>query len=131
MLVALIMSEDIFNDERSAQFFTVVHMFQRTAMVHMGMMPDHEGNRQWNMVEAKSGIDMIQMLKEKTEGNLQEQETKLLSAIIAELQMQFVNAPQAKKEMEAKIDEAEKTQQAFTSPRDGPAEEIVNDGEEE
>ncbi|HIA39929.1 MAG TPA: DUF1844 domain-containing protein [Candidatus Poseidoniales archaeon] len=131
MLVALIMSEDIFNDERSAQFFTVVHMFQRTAMVHMGMMPDHEGNRQWNMVEAKSGIDMIQMLKEKTEGNLQEQETKLLSAIIAELQMQFVNAPQAKKDMEAKIDEAEKTQQAFTSPRDGPAEEIVNDGEEE
>ena len=131
MLVALIMSEDIFNDERSAQFFTVVHMFQRTAMVHMGMMPDHEGNRQWNMVEAKSGIDMIQMLKEKTEGNLQEQEIKLLSAIIAELQMQFVNAPQAKKDMEAKIDEAEKTQQAFTSPRDGPAEEIVNDGEEE
>jgi len=131
MLVALIMSEDIFNDERSAQFFTVVHMFQRTAMVHMGMMPDHEGNRQWNMAEAKSGIDMIQMLKEKTEGNLQEQETKLLSAIIAELQMQFVKAPQAKKEMEAKIDEAEKTQQAFTNPRDGPAEEIVNDGEEE
>ena len=131
MLVALIMSEDIFNNERSAQFFTVVHMFQRTAMVHMGMMPDHEGNRQWNMVEAKSGIDMILMLKEKTEGNLQEQETKLLSAIIAELQMQFVNAPQAKKDMEAKIDEAEKIQQAFTSPRDGPAEEIVNDGEEE
>ena len=131
MLVALIMSEDIFNNERSAQFFTVVHMFQRTAMVHMGMMPDHEGNRQWNMVEAKSGIDMIQMLKEKTEGNLQEQETKLLSAIIAELQMQFVKAPQAKKDMDAKIDEAEKTQQAFTNPRDGPAEEIVNDGEEE
>jgi hypothetical protein len=131
MLVAFIMSEDIFNDERSAQFFAVVHMFQRTAMVHMGMMPDHEGNRQWNMVEAKSGIDMIQMLKEKTEGNLQEQEIKLLSAIIAELQMQFVNAPQAKKEMDEKIDEAEKTQQAFTNPRDGPAEEIVNDGEEE
>lgn len=131
MLVAFIMSEDIFNDERSAQFFTVVHMFQRTAMVHMGMMPDYEGNRQWNMVEAKSGIDMIQMLKEKTEGNLQEQETKLLSAIIAELQMQFVKAPQAKKDMDAKIDEAEKTQQAFTNPRDGPAEEIVNDGEEE
>ena len=131
MLVAFIMSEDIFTDERSAQFFTVVHMFQRTAMVHMGMMPDYEGNRQWNMVEAKSGIDMIQMLKEKTEGNLQEQETKLLSAIIAELQMQFVKAPQAKKDMDAKIDEAEKTQQAFTNPRDGPAEEIVNDGEEE
>jgi len=131
MLVALIMSEDIFNNERSAQFFTVVHMFQRTAMVHMGMMPDHEGNRQWNMVEAKSGIDMIQMLKEKTEGNLQEKETKLLSSIIAELQMQFVNAPQAKKDMDEKIEEAEKTQQAFTNPRDGPAEEIVNDGEEE
>ncbi len=125
------MSEDIFDDERSAQFFTVVHMFQRTAMVHMGMMPDYEGNRQWNMVEAKSGIDMIQMLKEKTDGNLQEQETKLLSSIIAELQMQFVKAPQAKKDMDAKIDEVEKTQQAFTNPRDGPAEEIVNDGEEE
>jgi hypothetical protein len=125
------MSEDIFNDERSSQFFAVVHMFQRTTLVHMGMMPDHEGNRQWNMAEAKSGIDMIQMLKEKTEGNLDDNEDKLLSSIIAELQMQFVRAPQAKKEMEAKIDEAEMIQQAFINPRDGPAEEIVNDGEEE
>ena len=125
------MSEDIFNNERSAQFFTVIHMFQRTAMVHMGMLPDHEGDRQWNMVEAKSGIDMIQMLKEKTEGNLDDNESKLLNAIIAELQIQFVRAPQAKKDMDEKIEEAEKTQQAFTTPRDGPAEEIINDDEEE
>ena len=125
------MSEDIFNNERSAQFFTVIHMFQRTAMVHMGMLPDHEGYRQWNMVEAKSGIDMIQMLKEKTEGNLDDNESKLLNAIVAELQMQFVGAPQAKKDMDDKIEETEKIQQAFTTPRDGPAEDIVNDGEEE
>jgi hypothetical protein len=125
------MSEEIFNDERSAQLFTVIHMFQRTAMVHMGMLPDYEGNRQWNMAEAKSGIDMIQMLKEKTEGNLDDNESKLLDSIIAELQMQFVRAPQAKKDMDEKIEDVKKTQEAFTTPRDGPAEEIVNDGEEE
>ncbi|MDP6639464.1 MAG: DUF1844 domain-containing protein [Candidatus Poseidoniaceae archaeon] len=66
------MSDDIFNNERSAQFFTVVHMFQRSSLIHMGTAPDHEGNLQWNLAEAKAGIDMIQMLKEKTTGNLDE-----------------------------------------------------------
>jgi len=125
------MSDDIFNNERSAQFFTVVHMFQRSSLIHMGAAPDHEGNLQWNLAEAKAGIDMIQMLKEKTTGNLDEHEDKLLNAIIAELQMQFVRAPQEKKAMDEKIADAEQTQQAFTNPRDGPAEEIVNESEEE
>ena len=124
------MSEDIFNDERSAQFFTVVHMFQRSSMIHMGMMPDHEGKQQWNMAEAKAGIDMIQMLKEKTEGNLDDNESKLLNAILAELQMQFVRAPQAKKEMEEQAAQAEETHQAFTNPREGPVEEVISDEEE-
>jgi hypothetical protein len=97
----------------------------------MGTAPDHEGNLQWNLAEAKAGIDMIQMLKEKTTGNLDEHEDKLLNAIIAELQMQFVRAPQEKKAMDEKIADAEQTQQAFTNPRDGPAEEIVNESEEE
>ena len=124
------MSEDIFKDETSAQFFTVVHMFQRSAMIHLGMAPDHEGKLQWNMAEAKAGIDMIQMLKEKTMGNLDDNEDKLLNAIIAELQMQFVRAPQMKKEMEEKQAKAEETHQAFTNPRDGPAEQVIGDEEE-
>ncbi|MDP6639465.1 MAG: hypothetical protein QF817_00180 [Candidatus Poseidoniaceae archaeon] len=45
--------------------------------------------------------------------------------------MQFVRAPQEKKAMDEKIADAEQTQQAFTNPRDGPAEEIVNESEEE
>ena len=95
------------------------------------MAPDHEGKLQWNMVEAKAGIDMIQMLKEKTAGNLDDNEDKLLNAIIAELQMQFVRAPQMKKEMEEKQAQAEETHQAFTNPRDGPAEQVIGDDEEE
>jgi len=35
---------DMFADEDAARFFQVVQMLQRSTMLHMGYVPDHEGN---------------------------------------------------------------------------------------
>ena len=53
---------DMFKDEETEQFFQLVHMFQRSALLHMGMIPDQEGNMMFNLGEAKAGIDLLRML---------------------------------------------------------------------
>ena len=45
---------DMFKDEETEQFFQLVHMFQRSALLHMGMIPDQEGNMMFNLGEGKS-----------------------------------------------------------------------------
>ena len=49
---------DIFSDEDTAKLFQLVHMFQRSALLHMGYIPDQNGNRYFDMAEAKEGIDL-------------------------------------------------------------------------
>ena len=123
--------EEIFADEQSARLFTVIHMFQRSALVNLGFIADHEGTAHWNPVEAKEAIDILAMLQEKTKGNLHSTEEQLLKGVVSELQMQFVKAPEYKKQREKEEAEAEIARQAFTKPQNGPAEELVSENEEE
>ena len=126
------MEEDIFDDESSARLFTIIHMFQRSALVNLGFIADHEGIAHWNPSEAKEAIDILAMLQEKTQGNLNNIEEQLLKGVISELQMQFVKAPELKKLRDEQEIASKETQHAFTNPRDGPVEELVSDsGEEE
>lgn len=123
--------EDIFTDEQGARLFTVIHMFQRSALVNLGFIADHEGTAHWNPTEAKEAIDILAMFQEKMKGNLHSTEEQLLKGVVSELQMQFVKAPEYKKQREKEEAEAEIARQAFTEPRDGPAEELVSENEEE
>ena len=84
---------EIFSDEDTAKLFQLVHMFQRSALLHMGYIPDQSGNRYFDMAEAKEGIDLLRMLQNKTKGNLTDKETQLLRSVISELQLQFMKAP--------------------------------------
>ena len=45
-----------FKDDETEQFFQLIHMFQRSSLLHMGMIPDNEGNFIFNLGEAKAGI---------------------------------------------------------------------------
>ena len=53
------MSDDILQSEESIQFFSLVHMLQRSAMVGLGLMPDYEGGFTPHLEEAKAAIDII------------------------------------------------------------------------
>jgi hypothetical protein len=123
--------EDLFTNEDSARFFTVIHMFQRSALVNMGYIADHEGLSRWNPTEAKESIDILTTLQDKTKGNLHSTEEQMLRGVISELQMQFVRAPEIKRQQEEAEKESEIIKEAFTNPRDGPAEVMANDNEEE
>lgn len=62
-----------------------------TAMYHLGDFPDPETKvTQKNLPAAKQTIDLLSLLKTKTEGNLDPQEKELLDGVLFELRMRFV-----------------------------------------
>ncbi len=61
------------------------------AMIFLGEVPHPMTNQlEANIPQAKFLIDTLALLKEKTKGNLTEQEDQLLSASLYELQLKYV-----------------------------------------
>mgnify|MGYP001459869852 CR=1 FL=1 len=123
------MDEEIFTDEGSAKLFQLIHMLQRSALVHLGYIPDHQGKTNYNYGEAKAAIDLLVMLEEKTRGNLNDIEEKILKGIISEIQMQYVKAPEAKRSRDDAAEQSEVTKSSFIEPKEGPSETVVNEEE--
>jgi hypothetical protein len=65
-----------------------------SAFVHMGLLPDPESGqtRAPNLAIARQTIDMIELLEEKTRGNLSSDEATLLRNLLTDLRMRFVTA---------------------------------------
>ena len=122
---------EIFSDEDTTRLFQLVHMFQRSALLHMGYIPDQNGNKYYDLAEAKEAIDLLSMLQNKTKGNLNNKETQLLRSVISELQLQFTRAPTMKRQADDDLAESETIRETFANPRDGPVEDLSADNEEE
>jgi hypothetical protein len=74
-------------------FSTFVLSLASTAMVHLGQLPGPEGEEvHRDLPAAKQAIDMINMLEEKTRGNLDESEEKLLRTVLYDLRVAYVDA---------------------------------------
>lgn len=72
-------------------FSTFVLSLTSSAFYHLGDIPDPvTGQRQENLPAVKQTIDILIMLKEKTQGNLDGEEAKLIEQLIYELQMKYV-----------------------------------------
>ncbi len=72
-------------------FPTFILSLSSSALVHLGEVPDPEtGKRTENIVVAKHTIDILAMLEEKTRGNLNAEEAKLLKDMLFELRMKYV-----------------------------------------
>ena len=123
------MSDDILQSEESIQFFSLIHMLQRSGLVGLGLMPDHEGKFTPHLEEAKAAIDLIGMLQKRTEGNLDEIEQTLLQGILTELRMQFVQAPKEVERKQAEQEAAEELKQTFEDPQSAPIEVLIDDEE--
>jgi hypothetical protein len=124
------MSDDFLQNEESQQFFGLIQMLQRSAMVAMGQVPNHEGGFDVNLAEAKAAIDLIAVIQTRTDGNLESMETQFLQGILTELRMKFVQAPRETAEMEAEEKAAEDLKQTFTEPTTSPVDTVVDDSEE-
>ena len=125
------MMAEIFSDEDTTRLFQLVHMFQRSALLHMGYIPDQNGNKYYDLAEAKEAIDLLSMLQNKTKGNLNDKETQLLRSVISELQLQFTRAPTMKRQADDDLAVSETIRETFANPRDGPVEDLSADNEEE
>lgn len=68
-------------------------MFASSALIALGESPDPlTGQVQTNLAQASEAIDILTLLREKTEGNRSPEETQLLEQIIYDLQLRFVRA---------------------------------------
>lgn len=75
-----------------ASFDVLVSMLFTQAMTMLGQMPDPStGESKVNKPYAKHTIDTLDMLTEKTQGNLSDDEAKILSEALHALRMAYVN----------------------------------------
>ncbi|RZD40670.1 MAG: hypothetical protein CXT71_00495 [Methanobacteriota archaeon] len=123
------MVEEFFEDENTAHLFQLVHMIQRSAMMHMGMIQDSEGRHHFNLGETKAAIDTLTMLKNKTKDNLSPKEDAMLKGIVSELQLQFIKAPARQRSFEDATANSEAVRETFQDPKTGPAEIILDEEE--
>jgi hypothetical protein len=79
-------------------FSTHVLSLASTALIALGKMPGPDGRSHPLDIEtARHLIDVLGMLEQKTKGNLDEAEQKLLASLIYDLRVAFVDAqPKAK-----------------------------------
>ena len=76
-----------------ATFEVLVSMMFTQAMSMLGQMPDPStGQPTVNKLYAKHYIDTLDMLSEKTKGNLSDDESKVLSEALHALRMMYVSA---------------------------------------
>jgi len=77
-------------------FLDLVLSVQMGAMVNLGMVQAGDGRRSpVNLPAAKDSIDLLEILKEKTKGNLTEEESGVLSEGLYHLRMTYVAAVKA------------------------------------
>ena len=78
-------------DDDSSGFETLVSYLSTTAMFQLGLIPGPSGEHiPADMPNAKRTIDLMEILKEKTQGNLTASESQLLEDVLYDLRMSFV-----------------------------------------
>ena len=72
-------------------FSSFIVSLSSSALVHLGEIPDPTGGGiKKNLKLAKQTIDVLEMLKEKTKGNLDVDEEGLLNNILFDLRVRYV-----------------------------------------
>jgi hypothetical protein len=78
-------------DYPPVNFTNFVISLSTSAMFHFGDFPEYEGGgAEKNLPAAKQTIDILDMLHEKTKGNLDQNEAGLLQGVLYELKMRYV-----------------------------------------
>ena len=74
-------------------FEGLVMLFGTTGLVHLGAAPDPtSGQRRVDLDQAKQTINLLELLKEKTAGNLTTTEAEVLDGILFDLRCRYVDA---------------------------------------
>ena len=75
----------------TVDFSTFVLSLASSAMLHLGKVPDPTGQTMTpTLALAKQSIDMLAMLKDKTRGNLTDEEGQLLDRVLHDVRLAYV-----------------------------------------
>jgi hypothetical protein len=82
-------------------FIQLVLMFQAAAVQQMGKIQNPITKKvERDLNQAKFSIDMLEMIQQKTEGNLSQNEKKYLDHVLFELRMNYVDEVNKEKKEE-------------------------------
>ena len=74
-------------------FNSLIFSLSSSAFLHIGEIADPQsGEKKKDLPMAKHSIDIIAMLKEKTKGNLTEEEEQFIDNILTDLRFRYVKA---------------------------------------
>jgi hypothetical protein len=78
-------------EPEGVDFMFLINAMAQPALIHLGEAPHPaSGKAEINLEQARLQIDMLDVLRIKSRGNLSEEEEKLLDHILYELRMRFV-----------------------------------------
>ncbi len=79
--------------EMTRRFIEFVLMQAQQIALMLGQIPGHDGKPMPpNLPVARIFIDQLEMIREKTRGNLSAEESDMLNKVLADLQLAFVEA---------------------------------------
>jgi hypothetical protein len=77
--------------ELTQRFIAFVMMHAQQASLFLGQIPHPQtGKAETNLEAAKMFIDQLEMIREKTRGNLTQDESGILTHVLSDLQLAFV-----------------------------------------
>ena len=125
------MYNDNNNTDKARDIFLFQHlvvMVQTLALQQMGKLTSPiTGKVERDLHQAKITVDMLGMIQKRTEGNLDENEKKILDTVMMELQMNYIDeTARAEKEEEEGEAEEEKENEIEEDPDAGEEEEKPN-----
>lgn len=79
-------------EKNTIMFIQLVSMFQAAALQQMGKLKNPATDKvEKDMQQAQLSIDLIDMLREKTKGNLGLDEEKVIAGILQDLKLNYVD----------------------------------------
>jgi uncharacterized protein DUF1844 len=111
-----------YSGELSQKFIEFVMMQAQQASLFLGRIPNPQSGQSEVLLEpARLFIDHLEMIREKTRGNLTTQEAEILNSVLTDLQMAFVQAsstaqPSAPTGSTSSVEEAKKPEEVTAEP---------------
>jgi hypothetical protein len=82
--------------EMAQRFIELVMMQAQQAAMFLGQLPGPDGQKlEANLPYARMFIDQLEMLQEKTRGNLSHEESQVLTSVLSDLRLAFVQVSKA------------------------------------
>jgi hypothetical protein len=80
-------------DGEGITFTTFVLGLASTTLIHLGAAPHPEtGTPQVDLIMARQSLDLLSLLRSKTQGNLTPEEERFFDNLLADMRLRFVEA---------------------------------------